>query len=375
MEHGGARPPERPVSARIQAPRRRRAGAGDQQRLPIPLPAAGFAGSAQPELSVPCAAPFDGDDWLFSVEWEGSRCLLIADGRGSVRLQGEVSSLERRFPEIAASGPLQGAAEAVLDGSICVLDRHGRPDLAALFARVSEANPGRPAAVFLATDLLHLGGEPLTARPLLTRLAMLRDLVPPDSRIQLPDHVAGHGRALAQAAAARGLSSLIARRGGAPYRAGIASPDRLRIPLTGRRDAVVVGWFSTAAGVSVVLADWAGGRLDLVGTAAVPGGASTRWLAGAVEVATDPDMLEGAAEVGPEVTWVRPRLVATVEPTAPRRERHRLVEFQLVALRDDVNPQWCLRRNPLPPPEAGARLPLRPFSPTVLSALPIEGAA
>jgi bifunctional non-homologous end joining protein LigD len=374
MEHVGARHPERPVSARIQAPRRRRTSAGDQQRLPIPLPAAGFAGSSQPELSVPCAAPFDGDDWLFSVEWEGSRCLLIADGSGSVRLQGEVSSLESRFPEIAASGPLKGGAEAVLDGSICVLDRDGRPDLAALFARVSEANPGRPAAVYLATDLLHLDGEPLTGRPLLSRLATLRDLVPPDSRIQLPDHVAGHGRALAQAAAARGLSSLIARRSGAPYRAGIASPDRLRIPLTGRRDAVVVGWFSTAAGVSVVLADWAGGRLDLVGTAAVPGGASTRWLASAVEAATDPGMLDGAAEVG-EVTWVRPRLVATVEPAGPGRERQQLAEFQLVALRDDVNPQWCLRRDPLPPPEAGARLPLRPFSPTVLSALPIEGAA
>jgi bifunctional non-homologous end joining protein LigD len=374
MEHGGARPPERPVNARIQAPRRRRTSAGDQQRLPIPLPAAGFGGSSQPELSVPCAAPFDGDDWLFSVEWEGSRCLLIADGGGSVRLHGEVSSLERRFPEIAASGPLQGGAEAVLDGSICVLDRDGRPDLAALFARVSEANPGRPAAVYLATDLLHLDGEPLTGRPLLSRLAMLRDLIPPESRIQLPDHVAGHGRALAQAAAARGLNSLIARRGGAPYRAGIASPDRLRITLTGRRDAVVVGWFSTAAGVTVVLADWAGGRLDLVGTAAVPGGASTRWLAGAVEVATDPGMLDGAAGVE-EVTWVRPRLVATVEPAPPGRERRRLAEFQLVALRDDVNPQWCLRRDPLPPPEAGARLPLRPFSPTVLSALPIEGAA
>lgn len=363
------------MSARIQAPRRRRAGADDQQRLPIPVPAAGFAGSAEPEVCVPCAAPFDGDDWLFSVEWEGSRCLLIAAESGSVRLKGEVSSLDRRFPEIAASGPLRGAREAVLDGSICVLDRHGRPDLAALFARVSEATPGRTAAVYLAADLLHLDGQPLTGRPLLTRLAMLRDLIPSDSRIQLPDHVVGHGRALAQAAAARGLTALIARRGAAPYRPGIASPDRLRISLTGRRDAVVVGWFSTASGVSVVLADWADGRLALVGTAAVAGGASTRWLAGAVEIAADLGALEGAVEAGPAVTWVRPRLVATVEPASAEAGSHRLVEFQLVALRDDVNPQWCLRRQPLPPPEAGAHLPLRPFSPTVLSALAIEGAA
>jgi bifunctional non-homologous end joining protein LigD len=375
MEHGGARPPEHSVSARIQAPRRRRASAGDQPRLPIADPAAGVAGSAQPEASVPCAAPFDGDEWLFSVEWEGSRCLLIAAESGSVRLKGEASSLDGRFPEITAAGPLQGAHDAVLDGSVCVLDRHGRPDLAALFSRVSEATPGRPPAVYLATDLLHLDGETLTGRPLLSRLAMLRDLIPADSRIQLPDHVAGHGRALAQAAASRGLTALIARRGGAPYRAGIASPDRLRIPLTGRRDAVVVGWYSTAAGVSVVLADWTEGRLGLVGTAAVPGGASTRWLAGAVEAAAEPAALEGAEQAGREVTWVRPRLVATVEPTAAAAQRRRLEDFRLVAVRDDVNPQWCLRRQPVAPPEAGAHLPLRPFSPTVLSALPIGGAA
>lgn len=363
------------MSARAAAPRRRRVSAADQQRLPIPVPAKGLSGGAQPEVSTPCSAPFDGDDWLFSVEWEGSRCLLIAAAGGSVRLKGEMSWLDRRFPEIAASGPLQGGHAAVLDGSICVLDRHGRPDLPALFGRVSEASPSRPLAVYLATDLLNVDGEPLTGRPLLSRLARLSELVPPDSRIQLPDHVAGHGRALAEAAAARGLSALIARRSAAPYRAGMASPDRLRIAMTGRRDAVVVGWFSSTSGVSVVLADWAGGRLELVGVAAVPGGASTRWLAGAVEVAGDGPTVDGALDAGPEVTWVRPRLVATVEPPPePDRERG-LVEFRLVALRDDVNPLWCVRRRPLPPPEAGAQLPLRPFSPTVLSALPIEGAA
>lgn len=337
--------------------------------------AMGFAGPAQPELSTPCAAPFDGDEWLFSVEWEGSRCLLIAEEDGSMRLQGEVGSLDARFPEISAASPFHGSRRAVLDGSICVLDGHGRPDLAALFARVSESTLGHPPAIFLATDLLHLDSEPLIARPLRERLTALQNLIGQDSRVQLPDHVLGHGRALAQAAASRGLSGLIARRTDAPYRAGIASPDRLRIPLNDRREAVVAGWFSTAAGVSVVLADWVGGRLGLLGTATVTGVASTRWLAGAVELATDVTALEGTAEAGPDVTWVRPRLVATVEPAASTAVPVGLAHFSLIALRDDVNPQWCVRRTPVQPPEAGAHLPLRPFSPTVLNALPIEGAA
>jgi bifunctional non-homologous end joining protein LigD len=338
------------------------------------FPATGFAGHAQPEVSTPCAAAFDGDDWLFSVEWEGSRCLLISGRDGSLRLQGEMGILDERFPEIVAAGPLVDSREAVVDGSVCVLDSLGRPDLGALFTRVSEATVGRPAAVFLATDLLSVEGQPLGRRPLLERLALLAGLLPPESRLQVPDHVAGHGRALAAAAASRGLTALLARRANAPYRAGVASPDRLRIALTERRDTVVAGWFSTPDGVRLVLADWSDRRLGLVGTAALSGAAVTRWLATAVEVGADLAPVEGAtADLG--VTWVRPRLVATVEPEPSTEPTVGLSSHRLVALRDDVNPQWCLRRVPIDPPDSDAQLPLRPFSPTVLSALPIEGSA
>ena len=360
------------MTARIQAPRRRRTSASSQPRLPFPIPSTGFRGGLAAEVSTPCAEPFDSDDWLFSVEWEGSRCLLISDSDGSIRLQGEMASLDDRFPEIVAAGPLAGSREAVLDGSVCVLDAEGRPDLAVLFARVHEGTRGRPPAVFLATDLLRVDGAAITDRPLPERLARLAELVPRDSRIQMPDHVAAHGRALAGAATARGLRALLARRLAAPYRPGVASPDRLRIPLTGRRDAVVVGWYSTSSGVRVVLADWVQRRLELAGTAAVSGPATTRWLAGAVEVAADLAPIQGAVTAGPGVTWVRPRLVATVDPSTDPDEAGPLPEYRMVALRDDVDPQWCLRRQPVPAPQAAALLPLRAFSPTVLSALPID---
>ena len=360
------------MSTRIQAPRRRYPVAG-HPRLPLPLPASTIMGRAQPEASIPCAAPFDGDDWMFSVEWEGSRCLLVTGRDGSVQLQGETASLDERFPEIVAAAPLVGSREAIVDGTICVLDSEGRPDLGALFTRVSDGTLGRPPAVFLATDLLHLDSSSITNRPLAERLQLLAPLIPAESRIQLPDHVAGHGTALARAATARGLHALLARRMSAPYRAGMASPDRLRIPLADRRDLVVVGWFSTQAGVSVVLADWANGRLTVTATAAVTGPGPTRWLAGAIEVTPEGAPVDDAAAAGPEVTWVKPRLVATVDaPRVPAAPPGGLPQLTLVALRDDVNAQWCVRRRPVEPPAAEARIPLRAFSPTVMSALPIS---
>jgi bifunctional non-homologous end joining protein LigD len=330
------------------------------------IPPAGPPGRVVVEASTPCVAPFDGDDWLFSVEWEGSRCLLIADG-DSVRLAGETASLDQRFPEVAAAAVFLAGRRAVLDGSICVLDGQGRPDLAAL-SRRAVTGQGEPAAVYLATDLLRVDGEPISSRPLLARLAALGGLIPPDSRIQLPDHVVGHGRALASAAAERGLAAILARRQDAPYLAGMASPQRLRIPLTPRRNAVVVGWRTSNAGFGLLLADWVLGRLGLVGVAPLADQAARRWLSTIAEpvpaVAVDD---QDAA--GPGVTWIRPRLVATIEPSGGGRARG-LPAWRLVALRDDIDPMWCVRRPPVDPPQASAHQPLHPFSPTVLSALP-----
>lgn len=356
------------MTRRAQAPGRRRALSDAQPGLPISLPAAGPQGRVVVEASTPCSAPFDGDDWLFNVDWEGTRCLLIAAGDGAIRLQGENASLDDRFPEIAAAGGFLSGRGAVLDGTVCVLDADGRPDLSALCARVIAGRSG-PPTVYLVTDILHLDGEALTSRPLLTRLATLADLIPRDTRIQLPDHVVGHGRALAEAARERGLAAVLARQQGAPYLAGMASPLRLRIALSDRRNAVVLGWRASTGGVRLLLGDWVRGRLGLVGVAALEDQVAHRWLTNAAEV-VPAVAVDDADAAGPAVTWIRPRLVATIEPAtgAPARG---LPAWRLVALRDDVDPMWCVRRAPNDPPHASAHEPLRPFSPTVLSPLPI----
>ena len=332
------------------------------------IPAAGPPGRVVIEAGTPCSAPFDGDDWLFNVDWEGSRCLLVADVDGSIRLQGETAALDERFPEVVAAANFLAGRGAVLDGSICVLDAQGRPDLAALSRRVMSAEPG-PPAVYLVSDILHLDGEPLTSRPLLARLAALAELIPADSRIQLPDHVVGHGRALAGAATERGLGAILARRQDAHYLAGMASPLRLRIALSGRREAIVVGWRSAGTGQRLLLGDWVLGRIGLIGVAPVGEPLARRWLTATAEIVPAVPV-DDADAAGPGVTWIRPRLVATIEPTLSAAARG-LPAWRLVALRDDVDPMWCVRRPPVDPPEATAHQPLRPFSPTVLHALEI----
>ncbi len=322
------------------------------------------------EASTPCSAPFDGDDWLFNVDWEGSRCLLIADADGSIRLQGENAALDERFPEIVAAGRFLAGRAAVLDGSICVLDAQGRPDLAAL-SRRAITGQALPPAVYLVTDVLHLDGEPMSARPLLARLAALAELIPRDSRIQLPDHVVGHGRALADAATERGLAAVLARRQDAQYLAGMASPLRLRVALSGRRDAVVVGWRSSGSGPAPAARRLGArpARADRRGSAGRRGRAP---LAGRRPPRLYPP--------SPSTTRTRPAPGSPGSgpgwspPSSPATgtRRRGLPGWRLVALRDDVDPMWCVRRPPVDAAagqRAPAPAPLQPDRPQRLADL------
>lgn len=344
--------------------------AAAQPGLPIALPAPSPLAGLGVEESTPCARPFDSDDWLFSVDWEGTRCLLATGADGGVHLEGRARGLDERFPEVAATrwhGP-----PAVLDGTVCVLDREGRPDLRALCERVA-AGASRPAVAFLATDILHLDGAVLTARPLQARLELLAAALDGNSQVQHPDHVVGHGRALATAASGRGLVAVIARRRAAPYRGGLASPDRLRIALLDRVDCVVLGLRWMGARATLVLGEWHAGRLVLAGTAPVDAPLVTRWFGAGTQPEAEAPADPRHAALG-RVRWLRPRLVATVD-RSDRPGPAGLPRWQLVGLRDDVDPLRCVRRTPVDPPDQAALTPARGFSPTVLSALPLDGAA
>ena len=203
------------------------------------------------EVSVPCAEPFDDRDWLFSVDWDGARALLFLDPGGAVRVQGELpGDLAHRFPDVVASASVRGGRGAVLDGVIAVLDREGRPDLAGFGRRlaVGAAAAAEFPAVYLCSDVLHLDGRSVTGWPLDRRLDALSELTGATDSLQAPDHVRGRGEALAAAASDRGLPALLARRSNAPYRAGVASPDRLRIALANQTTCVVAGVVSLRRG-------------------------------------------------------------------------------------------------------------------------------
>lgn len=330
----------------------------DEGALPLNLPAPpALPGRLLPELAVPCAAPFDHPAFHFSIDWDGSRALLFLSPAG-VRLQSEtLRDVSDLYPEIVEAALPLTAQPAVLDGVVAVLDPHGCPDLAALGERMALGPSARQRfpTVYLATDLLHVGTRATMTLPLEERLRLLRELGGADARLQVPDWVVGEGEALADAAAARQLPALLARRSASRYHPGVASPDRLRVQLRQRAHCVVTAVERVALGGTrrrrLRLAEHHHARLRECGSVEVPE-SSTLW--------------RWAAPGG----RLRHPLVATVEHGG-RRMDGRLRRPLLITLRDDVDPLWCIRRDPVPPPPS-LPVPVRGFRPTVLTALPLE---
>jgi bifunctional non-homologous end joining protein LigD len=328
------------------------------------------------EASVPCADPFDDHDWLFSVDWDGARALLFLDPGGAVRIQGEMpGDLTRRFPDVAGPAAVRGGRGAVLDGVIAVLDSEGRPDLAG-FGRRLAAGPAVAAdlpAVYLCCDVLHLDGRSSLRWPLDRRLDALSELTGSTEVLQAPDHVRGRGEALAAAAAGRGLPGLLARRASAPYRPGVASPDRLRIALSNQTTCVIAGIVSgRRGGMRLILGEHVAGRLTFAGHVDGPRDLLVAgWLAQqAADLTVTRAAIDGVQPMN--ATWLRPALTATVRHQG-RTAGGALLRPTLLAVRDDVDPRWCVQRPAVSGPvelHAGTR-----FSPTLLMPLPLGDAA
>jgi bifunctional non-homologous end joining protein LigD len=196
------------------------------------------------------AGPLPGDDedgWAYEIKWDGMRVIAgIDDGIRAVSANG--IDVTARFPELDGLPDHLGGHEAILDGEMVAFDGD-RSDFARLQQRMhltSRADAIRRStdvpACFVVFDLLELDGQDTTGVPYLDRRRLLADLVEPASGWQVPPHRLGDGAALLEAATARGLEGLVAKRTASPYLPGQRSPTWRKIKVRREQELVVGGW-------------------------------------------------------------------------------------------------------------------------------------
>lgn len=280
--------------------------------------------------------PFDSDEFLFEVKWDGIRALAFFN-RGAARLQGrKLTDRSSRYPEItAALRELPG--DGVLDGELVVLDSEGRPDFQRVLMREQTHSPmdaltksRKHPAAYMAFDLLVRNGESLCELPLLERKRRLSELLESaPSPIVESAYVLGKGLLFYQEATRLGLEGVVAKRIQSRYVPGERSRDWLKLKVRHQIDAVLVGLVrerGTKRVKSLVLGAYREGQLVWVGN--VGSGLDETTLAG---LATQLESFRGqrpetfAADAPGEIDWLEPRLVVRAsysELTHEGRLRH-----------------------------------------------------
>jgi DNA ligase D-like protein (predicted ligase) len=211
-----------------------------------------------PMLAVQ-SQPFDSEEHLFEVKWDGVRALAETAPSGW-RVWGRGrADYNQRYPELESLRALPTGT--VLDGELIVLHA-GRADFAKLMRRhqlvcgrkVQDARRLWPVT-YVVFDVLCLGGRSLLDRPLSERRQRLQEVLgqcPPDG-LAFSDGVVGAGRAFFEQVVEQGHEGVMAKHLGSRYLPGQRGQAWRKIKPFQNLPCLVIGYTPSHRGIATLL--------------------------------------------------------------------------------------------------------------------------
>lgn len=269
-----------------------------------------------PMLATLVEGPFDDEDWLFEIKWDGYRALAFID-QGKVDLKSRNKlSWNDKFPTIIKDLKKMGG-QVILDGEVVVLDNTGRSDFQ-LMQNYQKEHQG--ALCYYVFDILYHDGEDLRELPLIERKEILKKLIQQVtlSVVHYGDHILKEGKALFKEASKAQLEGIIGKKIDSTYQSK-RSREWVKIK-TSLRQEVVIGGFTAPRGSRKKFGALLVGiyndenKLDYVGHV---GGGFTDSLLEDVYHQLEPLIQKSSPfqkEPRPNspVTWVKPKLVCEI---------------------------------------------------------------
>ena len=203
---------------------------------PAPLPQ-----KIEPMMATLATKPFDDDDWLFEIKWDGFRVQAVVDDGKVKMLTRNLNDAATYFPRLLGSpGKWLEASQAVIDGEVVAVDEDGRPDFSLLQTKLGQKEA--TGLLYQAFDLLYLDGRSLLDVPLEDRKRLLRSVIKDHPRIRFASHVVRDGKAFFEAASKLGVEGMVAKLRRSRYEPGRRTGSWLKIKIRPEQELVVGGW-------------------------------------------------------------------------------------------------------------------------------------
>jgi bifunctional non-homologous end joining protein LigD len=197
----------------------------------------------KPMLATLVDEPFDGDDWLYEIKWDGYRAIGTWDGKKAELYSRNGLDFSQRYKPVEEA--LRNLTEpAVLDGEVVMTDKTGKSHFE-LLQNYSRGAKGQ--LIYYVFDLLWLDGRDLTGSPLIERKKLLQKLVQGNGVIRYSDHIEAQGKQFFRAAQKQGLEGIMAKRKNSTYKLDRRSEEWLKIKVH-KRQEVVIGGFTEPKG-------------------------------------------------------------------------------------------------------------------------------
>ncbi|HSE29164.1 MAG TPA: non-homologous end-joining DNA ligase [Candidatus Saccharimonadales bacterium] len=303
--------------------------------------------NVKPMLCTLVDDPFDGDDWIFEIKWDGYRAIATKNKTHIELYSRNGNDFSQKYTRITEA-ILSLKDDVVLDGEIVVVDKTGH----AHFEWMQNwSSKSEGTLYYYAFDILWLNGKDLTSLPLIERKQILQKTIKASAVLRYSDHIEKQGKQLFKQAQKSHLEGIVAKKINSKYQQNVRGGNWLKIKTHLRQEAVIGGYTEPMGSReyfgALLLGVYEKGKFVHIGSSG--GGFEQSVLKKLyeqlkkLEIKHSPFTTEPVAKS--KIHWVEPRLVCEVsfaEWTSGGTMRHPSFE----GMRDDKKPNQVHREKP-----------------------------